>query len=92
MCAFGFAGIGLLGDVVRLRASQTEVLAENDSLRRQFVRLDQLEREIARMALIDNQMRVLAGVETTDPTTPALPDSQRAVVGPEDSRATPGMR
>lgn len=79
---FALAGIVLSFRLTRLQGVQTRVQAENDSLKMQFGRLDQLEREIARMAQIDDQMRVLAGME-------ALADTAAVSVSGPDSSHLP---
>ena len=78
-----------LGFVSRLAAEATRaerLSVENDSLRRQFERLGQLESELTRMIQFGDQIRVLAGVTKEDvglegtgaevpPETPAEQDA-----------------
>lgn len=40
--------------------------AENDSLEKQFARIQNLEEELERMVRLGDQMRALAGVDSTD--------------------------
>jgi len=58
--------IGLAGKAVRA----DRLAAENDSLRRQFVRLEDLEKELGRMVALSEQMRALAGVGGEDSGLP----------------------
>jgi murein DD-endopeptidase MepM/ murein hydrolase activator NlpD len=71
-----------LGKVVLVAHSATRLAAENDSLKVQFARLEQLDREMQDMSAVDSKLRKLAGLDVYE-TQPARDGS--------DTPASPGQ-
>jgi len=61
--------LGIAGLVARVgvdHARLQSLTAENDSLEKQFARIQSLEKELERMVQLGAQMRALAGVDSAD--------------------------